>query len=201
MPDHNKGSLRFAPNNYPGVWLMGLAAVAMVLLWLGGERITSLLQYRRSSILQGEYWRLVTGHVVHAGFRHLILNLAGAAIMAALFLRTYSLRQWTYILLASLIAIDLGFLLRDRDLETYVGLSGVLHGVLAAGTIAWWRTESRGLAIALTAITVGKLTWEQWQGPVSLAGEELVVIVNAHLYGAIAGTLIGGIVIVFRKLP
>jgi rhomboid family GlyGly-CTERM serine protease len=191
MEDHNKRRLRLGPNVHPGVWLMGLAAAVMVLFWMGGERVTSLLQYNRTAILHGQYWRLITGHLVHANFRHMALNLAGGAVMAALFARTYSIRHWTIIILASLLVIDIGFLFRDRDLENYVGLSGVLHGVLAAGAVAWWRTETRGMAIALSLITVGKLTWEQWRGPVTLAGDELVVIVNAHLYGAIGGALAG----------
>src|SRR5712671_3952534 len=200
MHDHNKRRLWVA-RDHPGWWLMGLAAALMVLFWLGGERITSTLQYQRSAIAQGEYWRLLTGHLVHAGFRHMSLNLAGGAVIAAHFARTYSLRNLSFILLASVVAIDLGLLFRDRDLETYVGLSGVLHGVLAAGTIAWWRTEQLGLALTLTSITVGKLLWEQFQGPVTLAGDGLTVIVNAHLYGAIGGGVLGAVLFATNRVP
>jgi rhomboid family GlyGly-CTERM serine protease len=185
----------------PGLWLIGLAAAVLVLFWACGDRVTYALQYRRSAILEGEWWRLLTGHLVHAGFRHMALNVAGGLIMVALFVRTYSRSQWLVILLASLIAIDIGFLLCDRNLESYVGFSGVLHGVLAAGTIAWWRTESRILAIAITVVTVGKLTWEQWEGPVSLVGEGMTIIVNAHLYGAIGGGAVGAILLWFGKIP
>jgi rhomboid family GlyGly-CTERM serine protease len=183
-----------------GLWLVGLAATVLVLLWAGGDGITSLLQYRRSAIMAGEWWRLLTGHMVHAGFRHMALNVAGGLVMTALFVRTYSLRQWLLILSASLIVIDIGFLLRDRSLETYVGFSGVLHGVLAAGTLAWWRTEPRPMAIAITVITVSKLVWEQWEGPVSLVGEGMTVIVNAHLYGAIGGGIAGATLLLLGKV-
>ena len=201
MQDHNKRGLQLGPNLHPGYWLMGLAATTMVLLWMAGEPATVLLQYDRLAILRGEYWRLLTGHLVHAGFRHMALNLAGGAVMAALFAHTYRLRDWILILTASLIVIDIGFWFRDRDLETYVGLSGVLHGVLAAGALAWWRTETRTMALALSAITVGKLAWEQLQGPVTLAGDDLHVIVNAHLYGAIGGALMGAILLLLGRIP
>jgi rhomboid family GlyGly-CTERM serine protease len=200
MRDHNKPSLRYGPKAHPGLWLMGLAALVMVLFWAGGDRITLLLQYERAAVLRGEYWRLLTGHLVHGGLRHMALNLAGSAVMVGLFFRTYSRAHWMLIVLASCIAIDAGFLWRERALESYVGLSGVLHGVLAAGTIAWWRTERRAMAIALTAITVGKLAWEQWQGPVTLAGEGMTVIVNAHLYGAIGGGAVGAILLIRGKV-
>jgi hypothetical protein len=52
----------------------------------------------------------------------------------------------------------------------------------------WWRTESRTMALALSAIVLGKLIWEQWHGALPLAGE-MTVIVDAHLYGAIGGAL------------
>ena len=181
-------------------WLVGLVAALLVLLWAGGKGVTEVLQYRRSAILDGEWWRLITGHFVHAGFRHMALNVAGGVVMTALFLRTYSRGQWMLILAVSLVVIDLGFLLRDRWLETYVGFSGVLHGGLAAGALAWWRTEARPLALAISIVTVGKLAWEQWEGPVSLAGDGMTIIVNAHLYGAIGGALVGAFFVLTRKV-
>ena len=78
----------------------------------------------------------------------------------------------------------------EPQLEWYVGLSGVLHGALAAGAIGWWRHESKPLALALTAVLVGKLAWEQWQGALPLSGD-MPVVVDAHLYGAIGGALAG----------
>lgn len=151
-----------------------------------------LLRYDRVAILAGEYWRLLTGHLVHGSLRHAAVNLAGLAVIAALFPRHYTVRAWIAIGIASVIAIDIGFVGYEPRLEWYVGLSGVLHGALAAGVIAWWRTESKPLALALTAVVVGKLAWEQWSGALPFAGN-LPVIVDAHLYGAIGGTVAGGL--------
>jgi hypothetical protein len=82
--------------------------------------------------------------------------------------------------------------LLEPQLEWYVGLSGVLHGALAAGAIGWWRHESRALALALTVVLVGKLAWEQWHGALPLSGD-MPVVVDAHLYGAVGGALVGGL--------
>ena len=38
---------------------------------------------------------------------------------------------------ASVAMIDLGFVLFEPQLDWYVGLSGVLHGALAAGAVSW----------------------------------------------------------------
>lgn len=168
------------------VWLLGLLCGASVLLAWGGDAARLALRYERTAVMGGEFWRLFTGHLVHGTPAHLALNLAGLGLIAALFPRDYSLRQWLLILLASVAAIDAGFVLFEPQLQWYVGLSGVLHGALAAGAVAWWRHESRLLALALTAVLVGKLTWEQLQGALPLSGD-MPVIVDAHLYGAVGG--------------
>ena len=174
----------------PGAWLVGLLALVLVLLWFTGESGRELLRYERAAVLQGQYWRLLTGHFVHGSGQHLLLNAVGLGLIAALFPREYSVRGWLLILASSIVTIDLGFVFLEPQLEWYVGLSGVLHGALAAGALGWWRHESRALALALTAVLVGKLAWEQWHGALPLSGD-MPVVVDAHLYGAIGGALAG----------
>ena len=173
------------------MWLVGLVAAVSVLIACGGEPVRLALRYERLAVLgHAQVWRLITGHFVHASPAHLLLNMAGLGLVAALFPRDYSIRQWLIVLAASIAAIDIGFVLFEPQLEWYVGLSGVLHGVLAAGAIAWWRHESRSLALALTTLLLGKLGWEQWRGALPFSGD-MSVIVDAHLYGAIGGAVAG----------
>jgi len=171
-------------------WLLGLLILVVVLLELGGDVVRDWCRYDRASVLQGEYWRLVTGHLVHASWMHAIENLAGVGLLAALFPRDYSLRQWLLLTLASLVAIDVGFLWNEPQLDWYVGLSGVLHGLLAAGAVAWWRFESSVLAVILTAIFLGKMTYEQLYGSLP-STSTLTVVSEAHVYGAAAGLVAG----------
>lgn len=173
-------------------WLLGLLYAVLVLLSLFGEHVRIALRYERGAVFNGEYWRLVTGHFVHGTHQHLLLNGVGLGLIAALFSRDYSLAGWLWVIAASLIAIDVGFVLWEPQLQWYVGLSGVLHGALAAGALAWWRHEPRLLALALTAVLVGKLAWEQWQGALPLSSG-LPVVVDAHLYGAIGGAAAAGL--------
>jgi rhomboid family GlyGly-CTERM serine protease len=171
-------------------WLLGLVCALLVLLSLLGEKITLALRYERYAVLHGEYWRLLTAHLVHGSVRHLLLNLAGLGLIATLFARDFRPMQWIAIWATSTLAIDVGFVWFEPQLEWYVGLSGVLHGTLAAGAVTWWRTESKPLAIALSAILLGKLAWEQTYGALPLSGD-LPVVVNAHLYGAMGGVVAG----------
>jgi rhomboid family GlyGly-CTERM serine protease len=172
-------------------WLFGLLALSLVLVSLLGENGRLALRYERSAVLEGhQWWRLVSGHLVHGSPRHLLLNGAGLALVALLFARDYTARAWLLLLAFSVAAIDLGFVLFEPQLQWYVGLSGVLHGAMAAGAVAWWRHETKPLALALTIALAAKLAWEQWQGALPFSGD-MPVIVDAHLYGAIGGGLAG----------
>ena len=202
MSDAVPGRIRAptAVSSIQGAWLVGLLAAAVVLLWLTGETGRELLRYERTAVLQGQYWRLITGHLVHGSGQHLLLNAVGLGLIAALFPREYSLRGWLLILGSSVAVIDLGFVFLEPQLQWYVGLSGVLHGALAAGAISWWRHESKPLAAALTAVLVGKLVWEQWHGALPLSGD-MPVVVDAHLYGAIGGALAGALLALHNRAP
>jgi len=175
-----------------GWWLLGLLILTVVLLAVLGEQGRIWLRLERALVLQGEYWRLITGHLVHLGWIHLFWNLVGVALLVRLFPDHYSLRQWLLIVLLCLLAVDVGLVFLKPQLIWYVGMSGVLHGLVAAGGVAWWRYEIKRLPLALSVILLSKLAWEQWRGPVPLTGAD--VVVDAHLYGAIGGALAGLIV-------
>jgi rhomboid family GlyGly-CTERM serine protease len=179
-------------------WLLGLLFAVLVSIGLFGDTARLALRFEREAILGGEYWRLLSAHFVHGTNQHLLLNLAGLALIAALFPRDYTVKQWLWVLLLSMIAIDAGFVFYEPQLQWYVGFSGALHGALAAGAFAWWRSEPRALALALTMILIGKLAWEQWQGALPLSGD-LPVVVDAHLYGAVGGVIAASILWAARQ--
>ena len=169
-----------------------LVAVLVAFHWLGAGALP-VLRYERSAVLAGEAWRLVTGHLVHADWVHLGWNVLGVLIVAFLFARDFSWRQWLVILLASTATTDLGFLLLEPQLEWYVGFSGVLHGLMAAGLVAWLRTSRDAITWIVTGLFAAKLAWEHFAGPLpfTAASLDLPVVHEAHTYGAIGGGLAG----------
>lgn len=190
------------PHARPVLWLVGLVSATVVLLAFAGDEARLLLRYERMKVLdQHQLWRLLTGHFVHGDTRHVALNLAGLAVLCALFPSHYSVVGWSAVVLASIVAIDVGFVWWEPQLTWYVGLSGVLHGVLAAGAIAWWRYESRALALLLSLVLIGKLAWEQTRSALPFSGD-MPVIVDAHLYGAVGGLITGFLLqILERRWP
>jgi rhomboid family GlyGly-CTERM serine protease len=178
-----------------GLALLG-ACLVLFLPTLWGEAGRLALRYDRDALAQGQLWRLLTAHWVHLGPRHALVNVLGFALMWALFVRDYSARQWLLIVLAAVAAIDAGLWLWDSTIRWYVGSSGVLHGILAAGTLAQLkRREPRGLLLA--ALIAGKLLYEQRFGPLSFSGSTAVVV-DAHLFGVLGG---GGAALALKPRP
>jgi len=89
------------------------------------------------------------------------------------------------VILATVAAIDCGLWLRDPGIAWYVGISGVLHGVLAAAALVrLHRGEPEGWLLA--GLLLAKIAYEQIHGPMPFAGD-MPVVVDAHLYGALGG--------------
>ncbi len=168
---------------------MGLVSV---LIAATGDAGRELLKYDRLAILDGDYYRFVSAHFTHLGVGHLALNLAGLALVWLLVGRYRSAMQWLLITSASIGAISAGFWFIETGLLWYVGLSGILHGLLAAGALAGLRFARSESLIILGALAA-KLAWEQLVGAMpasaSLSGGE--VVVDAHLYGALGGISAG----------
>ena len=172
------------------LWVVVALLAVCALLAAGGDGARELGRYQRDAIESGEYWRLVTGHLVHLGFGHLWPNLAALAIIGLLFEDVFRTADWLRVGAASAAAIDLGLYVLEPNVAWYVGLSGVLHGYVAAGALALLvRREKLGAVLAIGV--AAKLTFEQVVGPVPFTAESVggPVVVAAHLYGVVGGLL------------
>ncbi len=166
-------------------------------LWLILFLISAVLQinwvddwrFNRYLVEQGDIWLLFTGHIVHLNWSHWLLNMAGLGIVAFFFSSHASVKQWLSVILVSIIVINLGLWWWMTDIKTYVGLSGVLHGLFLYGALR----EIRYYPVSgyvLVTVLISKLVWEFFNG--ALPGSEDMaggrVLTEAHLLGAIGGT-------------
>ena len=165
-----------------------ISCAVLLLPALAGDAGRALLRYDRVALAAGEWWRLLTAHVVHLDTRHALLNCLGLALMWALFARDYSPRQWVPIVLGAIAAIDAGLWLCDSTLLWYVGSSGALHGVMAAGALAHIRRGERD-GWVLAGLLAVKLAYEHWLGALPFSGSDAVVV-SAHLYGVAGGAMV-----------
>jgi rhomboid family GlyGly-CTERM serine protease len=172
-------------------WIgFGIFALTSLLLELGGDGVRQALAYNRTALEAGEYWRLLTAHFVHLGLTHLLLNLAGLALVVWIVGHAYSWSRWLIVVILSIVAIDAGFWFLAPELNWYVGVSGLLNGFLAAGLVIGVADRERE-SIGLAVIVLAKLSWEQINGPLpgSISTSGGAVVVDAHVYGAVGGLL------------
>jgi rhomboid family GlyGly-CTERM serine protease len=171
-----------------GLALLAVCAV-LILPVLAGDAGREALRYDRAALAVGQWWRLLSAHIVHLDFDHAVLNSLGLVLMWALFARDYRPRQWLLIVLGSIAAIDAGLWLRDSTIAWYVGSSGALHGIMAAGTLAHVRRRDLDGWI-LAAFIVVKLAYEQSAGALPFSQSHAGVVVDAHLFGALGGVAV-----------
>lgn len=164
--------------------LCGIALASELL----GTSATQLLRFQRDAVIEGELWRLLTGHLVHLGWSHLTMNLLGLVVVWSLAGHYLSVGRWNIALLICALGTSLGLLLFNPGLAWYVGLSGLLHSVLVIGAVLGVCERERS-AVLLLVFVVAKLLWEQLQGAMPGSAEMAggPVVVDAHLYGALAG--------------
>jgi rhomboid family GlyGly-CTERM serine protease len=177
---------------------LGLAAAAAILQATGD---LSLWRLERGLAL-AEPWRLVTGQLVHLGWAHLLMNLAGLAVLWALLAPAMAPRHWVLATLVCGAGVNLGLLLLSPAVAWYAGLSGILHGLLAAGALTGLR-RMPGTAAVLLALLAVKLGVEQFTGE-DVATARLIggaVIVDAHLYGALSGALYAALLRLATRAP
>ncbi len=188
----------FALNFRQARWLA--PALALVMLALGAlPWALPLLDWNRGAIMHGQWYRLLSAHLVHLGGWHLLLNLLALLLLGELFWQRLPARLVAALLVASALGVGLGLLWTMPGLWRYAGLSGVLHGAWAGSALlllnrkgeeaarAWWALALLLLAAKLVLENFFRLS----------AGAHLMdapVILPSHALGALAGLLFAGLV-------
>ena len=182
------------------LWPMLVVVVPCVLLAMGGEPVRRALQYDRVAILSGQFWRVFTGNWVHLGWSHLAEDMAGYVLLWLLF--EPELPAWISPVLVTLgsLGVGIGLLLGDPGLRWYVGISGALNTLWIAGAMLLMAKHD-WLGWVLAVFLVLKLTYEQLWGPLpwSVATTGGPVVVDAHLWGALCGAVLGALALLWLR--
>ena len=165
--------------------------VTIVLLMLAEPVSSQWLMFDRSAIDDGQLWRVLTAHFVHLSPMHLLGNAMGVILLGYVAGRSLSNALGVALLAWCLLVVGLGLYVFADYLERYVGLSGVLHGlILVAPFISPF--YSRRIAACFLVLIIAKVLWEQSSFYDDMAMVGMIggrVEANAHLLGTIAGLL------------
>jgi rhomboid family GlyGly-CTERM serine protease len=178
-------------------WALLTALGLLLLCGAGGTRWLLALRYERTAVQHGEWWRLLSAHFVHLGPVHLMLDGAALLLLWALYARALSAGAWLLVALGSLVAIDAGLWWLAPQVQWYAGISGLLHGLWAAGAVQGARRREVSGWLLLLALGA-KLAREYYVGA-SLVVASFPVVIEAHRYGALGALAALAVLVLWRK--
>ena len=189
--------LRAAARRIPCGTLL-LAAVAIGLQF--SPSMCGPLQYDRAAIQGGEWWRVITCHLTHTSFDHLVWDV-GTLLLLGWLCELENRRRWAICVGLSAIGIPAAIWWLLPELQTYRGLSGIdsaLFVLVAVNVLLRsLREESRTSAVVAGLLLTGfvaKTCYELATGVtlfVDSVTAGMTPIPLAHVVGAVVGLVVG----------
>jgi rhomboid family GlyGly-CTERM serine protease len=185
------------------VWLPPAMLMAIVaVLGLLGEPARELLKYDTAALHAGQWWRLLTDNFVHLGWWHLFLNELGLLVLVLLCPESLHWSVWVRRVLLVGIGMSLGLYFFVPRISSYVGMSGLIHGLFVLGLGRQVLVQRDLIAAGCLAYLVGKIGWELVTG-VPVSDEQAIggkVLVESHLYGTLSAVIYGLIFGAFTRV-
>jgi membrane associated rhomboid family serine protease len=144
---------------------------------------------RGPDIASGDWWRVITGGFLHAGFIHLLLNMYVLYIAGSILEPGIGTPRFLGIYFVSLIAGSLGALIVDPHSLT-VGASGAIFGLMAAVIVV-----ARGRGVDQLAGQFGIFVGLNLLFTSAFPG----ISVGGHIGGLIGGTVAALLVILVER--
>lgn len=174
-----------APATYILIGLNVLAFLAEIGAGSGGLSSASGSVYRNFCLLgagvsEGEWYRLVTGGFLHAGFMHILFNMFALFVVGRVLEPAIGTPRFVALYFASLLAGSFGALLLTNPFEPTVGASGAIFGLFAATAIL-----ARGRGMNTLASEIGFLIVINLVFTFSIPG----ISIGGHLGGLVGGAI------------
>ncbi|MBA6397884.1 rhombosortase [Colwellia sp. BRX10-4] len=181
-------SLSAFPISVQQVTVPAIVLIISLVAFIFDSSFSDLFVYQRSLVRQGEVWRVFTGHFFHTNGAHFLLNSAAVIMLWALHGQFYTIKNYLIVFMISAVICAVGIHWFSPNIEQYVGLSGILHGLFIWGAIEDIKAKERTGYLLLIGVIL-KIAHEQYYG----ASEDVAdliganVAINAHLWGALGG--------------
>jgi membrane associated rhomboid family serine protease len=155
----------------------------------GGGTVINDAGLRGPDVANGDWWRVITGGFLHAGFLHLLLNMYVLYVAGSILEPGIGTPRFLGIYFVSLIAGSLGALLVDPNALT-VGASGAIFGLMAAVVVI-----ARGRGMEQIASQFGLFIVLNLVLTFSISG----ISVGGHIGGLIGGFMAALLVIFVER--
>lgn len=136
-------------------------------------------------IIQGEYWRLFTPMILHSGFPHVLFNSFSLVLFGPALERILGKTKFIFLYITAGVAANIATLLLEPMTYIHVGASGAIFGLFGyfAAVIIFRKDllSRENSQIILTITVIG----------VIMTFLQPNINVTAHIFGLIAGFLIG----------
>jgi len=155
----------------------------------GLPELRASLLYDRTALADGQFWRVWTGHLVHFGWPHLVVDAGLLAILGWFVERSHpAFTRWSLVLMPLFISAVIWWF--DPTMQRYGGLSAVNLGLLLYLAAQGWRRDwTDWFWPAVIAIYVGELAFEYYRGghgggAIRFDDASIRVATSAHLASA-----------------
>ncbi|ALC92565.1 hypothetical protein AM500_24550 [Bacillus sp. FJAT-18017] len=146
------------------------------------ERLTGVNLY----IAEGEWWRLITPIFMHGGFPHFLFNSFSLVLFGPGLERMLGRGKFILVYLLSGIAANIATFILEPLSFSHVGSSGAIFGLF-------------GYYVAVVLLRKGRMSKEDSQVILTIAAISVIMTffqsninITAHLFGLLAGFLLGG---------
>ncbi len=193
------GPSAFGSTRAPATFvLIGLNVLAFLVEVGGGSgglsessgSVVNDFALRGASVAEGEWYRLVTGGFLHAGFGHIALNMFALYFLGRLLEPSIGTPRFVALYAASLLAGSFGAILLTDPGQITVGASGAIFGIFGATFVIAGARGLRDIATQLGVLLLINLVFTFSVARISVGG---------HLGGLLAGVLCGLIVVLGER--
>jgi rhomboid family GlyGly-CTERM serine protease len=176
--------------------IIALGLIAPLLHFL--PDVSAALQYDRSAVAAGQFWRLLTCHWPHWSADHLLWSGGTFAVLVLVCRRLYPRQLLPCVLLSA--PLVTGAVMFGTDLQTYRGLSGIdtaLFTLLAIQILRENLADHRRVPAAAAGVLLltltAKIIYESiTRGTLFVSADPSIMtpVPLAHFAGAVAGAII-----------
>jgi len=166
--------------------------VGAIISYLSTE-VSSFFVYDRAAIINGEFWRLFTGHLVHFNISHLLYDLSAFSLIGWI-VESKGYRYFSFLITLMALAIGIFLIVLKTGMAYYGGISGLACGsliylaLLGLGDEKPWHL----LCCLILFIVPIKFFFEGYLGgsilPYSNHSLPFVTIWEAHVVGSVVAT-------------